>query len=145
MKPRAGDRSETPLLPALLPFLLFHPWSSSLQPFRFFFHRRRMKKRRAGGSVGIPLPTSHGGSHRLINQTPRTNRYGDPTAVPSSKFSSYPPSYSSAFALPALVSLHDSCHRPSTRVFLFSSCTLVGIMRRFEKKQRFCSTFLTLR
>jgi len=25
VKPRAGDRSETPLLPALLPFLLFHP------------------------------------------------------------------------------------------------------------------------
>lgn len=62
-------RRSSSLSPASLPRLVALPPSD--------------KRRNAGGSVGIPEPSplSHGDSHRLINQTPRTNRYGDPTAV----------------------------------------------------------------
>lgn len=118
MKPRAGDRSETPLLPALLPLLLFHP-SRRLPPSDSSSSRQTKKRQRARRRTALfsPFPSSHGGSHRLINQTSvnkslRRSHGGSRR----SSYSSFSPS-STAFTPLALLAslLHDFYRRPPTR------------------------------
>lgn len=129
---RAGDRSETPLLPALLPILLFHSSPSSFQPLRFFFPVDG-ERRNAGGSVGISLSVP-----RWLSQTYKSNPMNKSLrrSHGGSRRSSYSPSYSSsAFAQPLTRFLLP------TRAFLLS-CTFVGIMRHSRKETEVLLDFL---
>lgn len=70
MKPRAGDRFETPLLPALLPSLLFHP-SRRLPPSDTSSSRQTKKRRRKCRRTTAPFSFSL--VPRRLSQTYKSN------------------------------------------------------------------------
>lgn len=109
------------------------------------------KRRNAGASVGVlqllsPFLSSHGDSHRLINQTSvnkslRRSHGGSRR----SSYSSFSPS-SSAFTSPALLArlfyTTSTDVHPRGHAFLPSSCILIGITRRSRKETAVLLSFL---
>lgn len=121
------------------------PPFSSLSPTPFLLPPLpRGKRRNAGGNVGVlqplsPFSSSHGGSHRLINQTSVNKSlrrsHGDSRRSSYSSFSLL--FFCFYFIRTACASLlHDFYRRPPTcvHVFLPSSRILIGIMTHSRKE-----------